>query len=340
VVDDSLKFGDKQPIYWLAYQALRPIDALHPEQRRLIWAYDEAQSLDSLKIPSAKELFGESMSRLVSGLYPGGIKKSEIMHRCYRTPGPIIAGAHAIGMGLLRPEGMLSGFTTQRDWKAIGYEIIDGSFIPGQKITLWRPPENSPNLVPELWEGDVLEFASYKSRQEELMALAESIQYNLKQDNLNPSRDILVMTLGPNYEAKNLQTYVAGYLMRQGLDIYIPGASGPNNIRREGVERRPNVFWWEGAVTISGIHQAKGNEANMVYVVGLDNIAKDERNISLRNKLFIALTRTMGWAKLSGIEEYPLYNEIRQVIASGNTFSFKFERPTSRDISKEDESYR
>jgi superfamily I DNA and RNA helicase len=96
----------------------------------------------------------------------------------------------------------------------------------------------------------------------------------------------------------------------------------------------------EGTITISGIYQAKGNEANMFYVVGLDNIAKDERNISLRNKLFIALTRTMGWAKLSGIEEYPLYNEIRQVIASGNTFSFKFERPTSRDISKEDESYR
>ena len=26
--------------------------------RRLIWAYDESQSLDSLKVPTSKELFG------------------------------------------------------------------------------------------------------------------------------------------------------------------------------------------------------------------------------------------------------------------------------------------
>lgn len=337
VVDNRLKFEDKQPIYWLAYQSLRPIDPMHPEQRRLIWAYDEAQSLDNLKIPSAKELFGEGMSKLVSGFHPGGIKKSEIMHRCYRTPGPIIAAAHAMGMGLLRPEGMLSGFTAQRDWRAIGYEIIEGSFIPGQKITLWRPPENSPNPVPELWKGPVLEFEAFESRQEELVALAEGIRYNLQQDQLKPSRDILVVTLGSKYEVKKLQTYAAGYLIKEGIDIYIPSAPKPNSLSFEGIDRKPDIFWWDGAVTISKIFQAKGNEAYVVYVIGLDNIAMDEGNINLRNQLFVALTRTMGWAKLSGVGNYPMYDEIREVIAGGNTFTFKFERPLKRDISKEDE---
>ena len=52
VVDgDELKYEDKQVIYWLAYKSLRPCDPEHPEQKRLIWAYDEAQSLDTLKIP-------------------------------------------------------------------------------------------------------------------------------------------------------------------------------------------------------------------------------------------------------------------------------------------------
>lgn len=130
VVGDELKHENKQVIYWMAYQALRPVEPESPEVRRLIWAYDEAQSLDSLMIPTAKELFGEDLSKLVTGQYAGGIRKSEIMHRCYRTPGPILTAAHAIGMGLLRPEGMLSGITNQRSWEVIGYEILQGSFSP------------------------------------------------------------------------------------------------------------------------------------------------------------------------------------------------------------------
>jgi superfamily I DNA and RNA helicase len=58
VAEDDLKYQDKQAIYWLAYQSLRPADSEQPEQKRLIWAYDEAQSLDSLKIPTTSELFG------------------------------------------------------------------------------------------------------------------------------------------------------------------------------------------------------------------------------------------------------------------------------------------
>ncbi|MGB7440829.1 MAG: DNA/RNA helicase, partial [Coleofasciculaceae cyanobacterium] len=200
IVDSHLKFQGKQPFYWMAYQALRPVDLTQPEQRRLIWGYDEAQSLKSLNIPTASELFGEELGNLVTGQYSSGIRKSEIMYRCYRTPGPILTAAHGIGMGLLRPGGMLTGLTRREDWQAIGYEVT-GRFLPGQQITLRRPKENSPNLVPELWQKPVLEFTAYRSRQEELTALAESIIYNLRQDGLKPSREILVIVLGSGWEA-------------------------------------------------------------------------------------------------------------------------------------------
>ncbi|BAZ47084.1 pentapeptide repeat protein (plasmid) [Chondrocystis sp. NIES-4102] len=133
----ELNYEDKQAIYWMAYQSLRPSDPEQPEQRRLIWAYDEAQSLDTLKIPTAKELFGEELSQLLSRgrQYKGGINKSEVMHRCYRTPGEILTAAHAIGMGLLRPNGMLSGLTTKAEWESIGYEV-QGAFREGQEITV------------------------------------------------------------------------------------------------------------------------------------------------------------------------------------------------------------
>jgi superfamily I DNA and RNA helicase len=337
IVDDSFKFEGKQPFYWLAYQALRPIAPTQPELRRLIWGYDEAQSLESLSIPNASELFGEELGHLVTGQYAGGIKKSEIMHRCYRTPHPILTAAHGIGMGLLRQGGMLTGITRAADWQAIGYEV-KGHFTPGQQITLRRPPENSPNLVPQLWEKPVLEFVAYRSRQEELTALVENILYNLLYDGLKPSREILVIVLGNNFEAMRLEADAAEFLMSQGIDIYIPSAADCNILYTDKTKRDPNKFWCEGGVTVSRIHRAKGNEADMVYVVGLDNVAKDESNLYLRNQLFVALTRARGWVKLSGVGSYSLYEEMWRVMQSGDTFTFTFRHPPQREISVTDAS--
>ena len=335
IVDDDLKFQDKQPFYWMAYESLRSADPEHPEQRRLIWAYDEAQSLESLNIPTASELFGDELAHLVTGQYPGGIKKSEIMHRCYRTPDPIVTAAHGISIGLLRPGGMLSGITRTEDWQAIGYEVT-GRFTRGQQITLRRLSENSPNLIPQLWEKPVLEFETYRSRQEELTALAANILHNLKRDRLNPSREILVAVLGSFFEAVRLETHVASFLIEQGIDIFIPSATECNVLKPDPENRDRNKFWCEGAVTVSRIHRAKGNEADMVYVVGLDNVATDESNVALRNQLFVALTRARGWVNLSGIGKYPLYEEVRRVIASGDTFTFIFNRRPKREISVTD----
>lgn len=338
VTDDELKYQDKQAIYWMAYQALRPVAPEQPQARRLIWAYDEAQSLDSLKIPTVKELFGENLNGLLSqgSQYNGGIKKSEVMLRCYRTPGPILTAAHAIGMGLLRKEGMLTGITRKIDWERIGYEVT-GKFIPGQQIAIHRPAENSPNPVPELWETPVLEFETYGSRQEEMTVLADKIMHNLVHDNLKPSRDILVIILGSTYEAMELENHVAGFLMEQGIDIYIPTALELNELKPQWPNHNPDRFWIEGGVTVSRVPRAKGNEADMVYVVGFDHVARNEQDVNLRNQLFVALTRARGWVSLSGVGNYPMYEEMRRVMESGDTFKFTYKRPLKRDIGEAQE---
>lgn len=338
VAEDDLKYQDKQAIYWLAYQSLRPVDAENPEQRRLIWAYDEAQSLDSLKIPTAKELFGENLSNLLTKgtQYTGGIKKSEVMRRCYRTPGSILIAAHAIGMGLLRKEGMLTGITRKSDWDRIGYEVT-GKFMPGQKITIHRPAENSLNPVLELWGEPILKFQTYGSRQEEFSALAENIWHNLGEDDLKPSRDILVIVLGCNSEAMELENSVANFLIEQGIDIYIPTALELNELKPQWPHYDQDCFWMAGGVTVSRVPRAKGNEADMVYVIGFDNVARNEMDVSLRNQLFVALTRTRGWVNLSGVGEYKMYEEMRRVIAAGDEFSFIYKRPLKRDIGEGEE---
>ena len=324
--NENLKYKDKQPFFWLAYQALKTIS--ENNQKRLIWAYDEAQSLNSLNIPTAPELFGDDpqFKRIVSGLHQGGIRKSEVMYKCYRTPGPILVAAHAIGMGLLREEGMLRGFTTQSDWEDIGYEVQEGSFRPGNKIVLHRSEETTPNQVPEIWPGSVIDFTTYQSRQAELEALAENINQNIKQEGLEPSRDILVIALG-RYQGFKLKQKAAQFLKEQGINIYIPKAVEKNKVYFDYPNIAPNKFWHEEAVTVTNIYRAKGNEAHLVYVIGLDEVAKNESDIGLRNQLFVALTRAKGWVTISGIGDYDFYEEVQQVIDSGNTFEFEFQRP-------------
>lgn len=335
LIVDRYKFENKQPFYWMTYQALHPVDPLHPEQRRLIWAYDEAQSLESLTIPTSRELFGEKLGHLVTGNYASGIKKSEIMRRCYRTPHQIITAAHGISMGLLRSGGMLTGITNKTEWEAIGYQV-EGQFIPGKNVTLKRPPENSPNPMSELWKGSLINFQVYSSRQEELSALAKQIKHNLRRDGLRPCREILVIILGTFFEAMTLETHVATFLMRQGIEIFIPGSQDSNILKPDRQQRDPNKFWCEGAVTVSRIHRAKGHEADMVYIMGLDHVAKDESNIYLRNQLFVALTRARAWVNISGIGDYGLYYEFKRVIQSGDSFTFTFYRLPKREISATD----
>ena len=225
--------------------------------------------------------------------------------------------------------------SNSEQWKSLGYEV-EGRFIPGQKITIKRPRENSPNPLSELWKGKLIELEIYSDRQQELTALARQIKNDLRYGGLRPSGEILVIVLGDFFEAVKLENYIANFLMKRSIDIFIPGNIDCNIIDSKSGDRDPNKFWCEGAVTISRIHRAKGQEAARVYLVGLDLVAKNESNLALRNQLFVALTRTKAWANLSGIGSYPLYSEIHHVLESQDTFTFIFRRPSKREIGMTD----
>lgn len=340
LVEPEFKYQGKQPFFWLAYQALRPIDPVHPEQRRLIWAYDELQSFTTLGSLNASELLGEELGHLVTGTYRDGIQKTEILTRCYRTPHPIITAAHALGMGLLRPEGMLTGISRLEDWQALGYEVQHVSpqsgwesaqqvLLPQQQCTLHRPAENSPNPLSDS-DQDVIDFRTYPTRQSELSTLATKITGNLRYDGLRPSREILVLVLGHHREAKRLQAQTAKFLLNQGIDIYLPGSPACNCLNSD--HDRPEQFWCEGAVTVSHLHRAKGQEADMVYVIGLDQIAQAEQNLQLRQQLLVGLTRARAWVRLSGIGTYPFYTEVHHVLQSRDSLRFTYTPGVQREI--------
>ncbi|NLA32208.1 MAG: ATP-binding domain-containing protein, partial [Methanomicrobiales archaeon] len=312
VVDrEDLLYRGKQPFFWMAYQSLRPPDPERPERRRLIWAYDEYQNTSSVRIPTSREVFGEEFV----------LRKSVIMRKCYRTPAPILMAAHAIGMGLFFREGMLAGPTTKAEWNALGYDV-EGEFKSGRQVRITRPEEYAANIVPTIWEGHLIDLQVFSRREEEVSFIARSIQRDITMDGLCPE-DILVVSLNTRSNAGVRS--VAEELMERGIETYISSAPAKNRLDT-GV--KPDIFSEAGCVTISGINRVKGNEGNVVYILGFDVIGRNDESIPLRNSLFVALTRSRAWVTLTGIGRYPIYEEMRTILeqlrsTGGLTFTYR-----------------
>lgn len=334
----ELKYDERQAFYWLAYHSLRPVrmsqaallgeaEVTHTSARRIIWAYDEAQSLDSLVVPKPSELFGEKLSQILTGgaQYKGGIEKSEVMKRCYRTPGPILVAAHALGMGLLRPGGMVAGLTRREGWEDIGYEV-EGNLWSGHRVTIRRTAENSPNIIPHLYAGPLIKFREYTGRQDELTALAHNIRHAVDVDGLSLDRQ-LVICLG-QYSDRAIRAIYA-VVRDAGLDVYVAGnrqGNTPPAIQERDQNRKG--FRLSGHVTLTNVVRAKGNEADLVHIAGLDEVGLQEDRVSLRNQLFVALSRSRGWVQLSGTRVPAAFaQEVRAVLAAGEQITFTMSQP-------------
>ncbi|MBP2146253.1 superfamily I DNA and RNA helicase [Methanofollis sp. W23] len=335
VVDDpGLLHQGRQPFYALAYAALRPVDEARPALRRLIWAYDEYQNTTTMRIPTAPALFGNdpALRRCVFGTYPSGIKKSVVMRSCWRTPGPVITAAHALGMGLLYKGGMIAGPRRRTEWEALGYQV-EGAFRSQRQVTLSRPREHSGNPMPRIWDGPLLELRTFASRQEELAYVAEAIRAEIQDEHLDPSESILVVSMLD--EAAHIRK-IAEAIHDAGVNVYISSAPAINTFSFAGHEADPDRFRAEYAVTVTGVNRAKGNEADHVYCVSLDYVARNDASVAQRNRLSVGMTRTRAWVTLTGTGDYPLYREVEAVIAAGEAVTFTY-RDRAEQTGTEDE---
>ncbi|WP_435346511.1 DNA/RNA helicase [Haloarchaeobius sp. HRN-SO-5] len=306
LVDEAQDF---EPAFFrLCHAILRP-------PKRLVWAYDEAQSLQTLSAPRPVDLFGtdeDGDPRVdLRGSYEGGVQKSHIMRTAYRTPRPVLVLAHVFGMGLLRERGAVQALTTQSGWEDIGYEV-DGDFRKyGSPVTLRRPREHSPHPL-----GDVdaarpfVRTEQFPDRGAELDAVADAVERDVRYHDLDPER-IVVVPLGAVGESRNAGEGLRDRLRRRDVST---------NLVWEG---DPDVFDEPGSVTVSRINRAKGNQAAQVYVVGLDTVADASRSADLvqrRNEAFVALTRTQAWCTVTGVhrgdvQTDPLFDELDEVVA-------------------------
>jgi len=310
---------------------LRLCRAVLKPPKRLVWAYDEAQSLQTLEAPSPTAVFGtdDAGDPVVDlqGQYEGGVQKSVVMRKAYRTPRPVLLTAHALGMGLLREAGAVQALTTQRGWESLGYEVERGDFRRhGEPVEVVRPDEHSPHPLRDREAArPFLSVTRAHSRAGEVQRVADAVARDVHEQGV-PAEETLVVPLGDVGESREFGDRLRDALAERGVDS--------NRVWTGDVDD----FREDGAVTVSRINRAKGNEAAAVHVACVDRVADDDRRADLvtrRNELFVGLTRTQAWASLSGVD-HAVFDEIERVReqATGPFPALEFPAPTPDDLDR------
>lgn len=304
------------------------------DEKRIYWAYDEAQNLATLEAQTVQELFGTDPTGGplvdVSGNLANQISATHVMRKSFRTPRSVLMTAHGFGMGLYRDGPLIQTITNQQGWDYLGYnvgEIEGGDFrTPGARVTVTRPIENSPH---PLWERqDPRELVNIQwedSWEDEVNWVVDDIKELVEEEKVLPE-EILVAYIWP-YDVRSDRL---DYLEQRLDEELASDDSSACHIVGEEVRRRGSnaTFKQEGKITVSGIHYVGGNEAGVVYMMGAEFTGAEatqeqypddswrRNHVEARNKAFVAMTRTKGWCRITGSDPtHRIAGELNRVIA-------------------------
>ncbi len=312
----------------LCYEFLR-------KKKRLVYAYDELQSLSGESLPSPEDIFGKNSDGTprvrLDVSTTGSAQKDIILPKCYRNSRPVLVTAHALGFGIYRkpPKRLTTGLVQMFDhpnlWEEVGYVVEEGRLVEDSEVTLARTLETSPGFLEEHSPiEDLVQFQSFLSEDEQTDWLVEQIRKNLEEDELRHD-DIVVINPDPLTTRGKV-----GPIRKKLYEIGI-------NSHLAGVDTDPDIFFQTGvkSVTFTGIYRAKGNEAAMVYIVNAQDCQSASSNLaSIRNRLFTAMTRSKAWVRVLGIGEAMdrLADEFRTL--KRNQFELRFRYPTEEERKK------
>ena len=285
------------------------------EHNRAVFAYDELQNIFQVTTPTIGEIVGthENGEPLVE------LSEDIVLYKCYRNPREIIVCAHALGFGLYSSR-IVQMLENREQWEDVGYKVLEGEFIEGSHTVIERPTNNSLTSISERQTPEqIVEALSFENVTEEIQSTVENIRSNLT-EGLRPD-DILVIVV----DDRNASAYFDSLTKKLfELDIYC------NNLHSDTYGIRD--FQKDGLVTLSTVHKAKGNEAYMVYVLGVDALFTSPARVRSRNRLFTAMTRAKGWVKVSGVGEGAEECKTEVETALENFPNLVFEYPSSEQL--------
>jgi len=250
---------------------------------RVIFAYDDLQTIFQATTPSITDIVGISKD----GKPLVDLTEDVILYKCYRNPREILLVAHALGFGLY--SNIVQILENREQWTDIGYNVVQGDFVAGSLTIVERPAENSlPTISMHQPKDEIIKAYAATSFEEEIEITVQSIMDDIK--NGLRHDDILVICVDDRNAKYYLKT-LSMKLQEKGI--------GFNNVHDDSYGIKD--FFRESQVTLSTVHKAKGNEAFMVYVLGVDALYTTYAGVRERNVLFTAMTRAKGWVRVSGV---------------------------------------
>lgn len=299
--------------------------------KRLVYAYDELQSLTGNNLPSPEKLFGkDEAGRPLVKFDPVNYPSQDIvLETCYRNPRPILVTAHALGFGIYRDEdsrigtGLVQMFDNKDLWEEVGYNNESGTIDYGKPVLLKRGIDSSPRFLENHSPvDDLIVFKKFADGHSQANWLIKEIKKNLEKDELLP-KDIIVINPDPK-STKDAVGYARKELFSMGINSHIAGVS-----------TSPDEFYSDNSVTFTGIYRAKGNEAAMVYVINAQDCFKSLGGLqTVRNRLFTAITRSKAWVRVIGVgnDMEGLISEYEKV--KSHDFTLDFTYPTEEQLQK------
>ncbi|MBD8602434.1 ATP-binding domain-containing protein [Pseudomonas sp. CFBP 8771] len=302
------------------------------KDKRLVYAYDELQSLSEKSLPSPEEIFGTTPGGQPRVKFdepsPGKPKQDIILEKCYRNSRPILTTAHALGFGIYRKAdpktgtGLIQMFDQSHLWSDVGYEVKAGHLEDGHDVSLARTEFSSPAFLEDHSDvSDLVQFKAFNSEHDQAAWLAAEIESNIKNDELNHD-DIIVINPDP-LTTRNAVGPARKILFEKGINSHLAG-----------VDTSQDVFFEseDDSVVFTGIYRAKGNEAGMVYIINAHDCYYSFGSLArMRNMLFTAITRSKAWVRVLGVgpQMVELMEEFEAV--KQHNFELSFRYPTDEE---------
>lgn len=297
------------------------------KNNRVVWAYDDFQNILDVKIQNERETFGKSEN----GEYHVDFSKSNdslqdiILHKCYRNPRKILISAFALGLGIYNTDDKNKRLVIQRlenneHWQSLGFTVESGDSSDGSQMAISRPLDNSSEIKNSLLDDDhIIRVRGFEDLNVEVSFIVSMIIEDISKE-LNPE-DITVVCMDNRY-VKTYFDLITTELIKQNVKVF-------NLLNASSINK---FFKMKGHVTLSTIFNAKGNEAGSVYICGTDAVFSQKNDITQRNKIFTAMTRSLAWVTITGIGASLLtcIEELKSVVE--NDFQLIFPQPSENDV--------
>ncbi|RNI27167.1 hypothetical protein EFA69_13445 [Rufibacter immobilis] len=279
----------------------KPVDPSNSSSKRIIWAYDEFQSLRELRIKQPSDLFGiretgepNMPDSVLEGKYLGKINKDFVLPNSYRNPRITLMVAHSFAMGLYSQYNKIP-IEDKSSWEARGYKVLEPSknvFNEGDRVHVEREEENSKNILENILkqngrsERELITFTNCTDINNQLSGVINKIDELVNKQNVKPE-EIIVIDLDTKDSKFHFET------IRQELDYLNIKCITPGYIEKS------NLFKEPGYVTLSTAFRAKGNEANIVIILNAQYTTIGT-TFTGRNAFFVSTTRSRGWTYIYG----------------------------------------